>query len=110
MARRVSRLLKNLTDVLRSVASGAVRREVAEAEAARLQKRMRRELRPHRKSGKAENAAIAIGGDDRIVLENIGYAKYQKFYAWARRIPYAELVKIKRAWSGRVRRALRGFK
>jgi hypothetical protein len=105
-----SRLLKNLSDVLRSVASDAVRAEVAEAEAKRLQTRMRRELRPRRKTGKAESSALAAGSADRITIENIGYAKYLKGYPWARRIPYAQLKAIARAWRTRVQKALKGIR
>ncbi len=110
MSRRGSQLLKNLGAFLRQAASGAVREEVAEAEAKRLQARMRRDLKPHKKTGRAESIAVATGASDSITLENIGYTKYLKPYPWARRIPYAQLQQIARAWRTRMQKAIKGIR
>ncbi len=104
---------KSVDGVLRALkrtAGGAVLANTAATMAPQLQKAMRALLRPHKDTGKAESTATASASGSTITLENIGYAKYVKDYAFGRRLPRNWVVKIQRKAAADVRAEIRRFR
>lgn len=104
---RRSRSLEGVLQALRKTAGGQVISDVTSKLAPTMQKAMHSLLRPHRRTGAAENGARATASGSTIVIENVGYGKFIKNYSFGRRLPNNWVGKLKRALVAGVRRELR---
>ncbi len=102
-----SRSVEGVLKALRRTAGGQVVADVAAKFGPTMQKSMKTLLRPHRRTGTAENSARATSSGSTITLENIRYARYIKDYAFGRRLPKGWVIRLKKALSAGIRAELR---
>ncbi len=107
---RKSRTLENVAKALKSVASGAVLEATAEEMAPVIESAMKKNLRPHRRTGAAEERATARASGLTITLTNAGYGKYIKSYIFGRRFPKNWVIRLKSRAASNTRAALRGVR
>jgi len=104
---RGSKSVNGAMQALKRVAGGAVVSDVAQQLAPQLQKAMRALLKPHKRTGAAESNATATASGSTITIENVGYAKYIKDYAFGRRFPNNWVIRIKKKINSAIRAELR---
>lgn len=93
-----SRSVDGILKALRRTAAGEVVADVAAKLAPTMEKAMKGLLRPHRDTGAALARASATASGSTITIENVGYARYIKNYAFGRRLP--------KNWVGRIQKTL----
>lgn len=102
-----SKSVKNLLRVLPRFTRGDIAAETAADLAPSIQRAMRSQLKPHRRTGDAETRAIATANGSIITLFNAGYAKFIDGYFFARRFPKDWVKRVQRAFKGKIRAELR---
>jgi hypothetical protein len=103
-----SRTLDNVARALKSVATGAVLADTAGEMAPAIEKAMKAGLRPHKRTGAAEDRATARAAGNSIILTNAGYAKYIKDYIFGRRFPKGWVIRLQKRVAANARAAMRG--
>lgn len=102
-----SKALDGAMRAIKAVASGAVLSDVAHDAAPAIEKAAKASLRPHRRTGDAEDRAVARATGNSITLENAGYAKFIKGYAFGRRFPKDWVIRLKKRCRAAVRAEMR---
>jgi hypothetical protein len=104
-----SRTLDSVARALKSVASGTVLADTAAEMAPAIEAAMKKNLRPHKRTGAAEARATARASGNSITLTNAGYAKYIKGYVFGRRFPNGWVIRLQKRIAGNARAATRGI-
>lgn len=105
---RKSKMVENVARRLQRVARGHVVAETAEQFAPVLQKAMRKDIKPHNRTGAAYDRARVTAEPDSITIHKVAYLKFVKGVIWGRRVPGAFFTLIKKRLGANARKAIRG--
>lgn len=105
---RRSKSVENIARQLERVGRGEVVDLTAEQMAPVLERAMKNDLAPHRRTGLAEATARAVPGPGSITLENRRYVRYIKGVVWGRRIPSNFFSQIRKRLAANARALIRG--
>jgi hypothetical protein len=102
-----SKSVNNVARALARVARGSVAADTAAQLAPSIQKAMRSQLKPHKRTGAAESRATATASGATITLTNVGYGRYIKGYYFARRFPNDWIKRLKNVLGSKTRAELK---
>ena len=105
---RRSKSVENIARRLERVVRGEVVDMTAAQLAPQLERAMKKDLAPHRRTGAAEARARAVPGPNTITLENVAYVKYIKGVIWGRRVPRDWFTRIRKRLASNARALVRG--